>query len=71
MAGVRSALVRGRIGEGNVNTTQLTVRSGGQLRVLATEADGGPPGATIDDIGKFLFVPGYSLVGGPDFVPSS
>ncbi|UOF77601.1 hypothetical protein [Caudoviricetes sp.] len=69
-AGFRSVISRGRITEANVNTTQLTVRNGGQLRVLAAEADGGPKGATSGDIGKLIFVPGYSEPGGDDFIPS-
>lgn len=69
--GVRGTITRGRTADANVNTTQLTVRSGGNLRVLAAEADGGPAGATAGDIGKLIFIPGYSAVGGPDFVPES
>lgn len=68
--GFRGVLVRSRLSEANVNVTQLTARTGDQLRVLAEEADGGPAGATADDIGKFLYVPGYSVPGGPDFIPS-
>ncbi|MEN6606464.1 MAG: hypothetical protein ABFD60_04420, partial [Bryobacteraceae bacterium] len=42
----------------NVDASQLFVRDSVQLRVLD-----GP------NIGKFLFVPGYSVIGGPDVIP--
>ena len=50
----------------NVDVNQLRIRDGQQLRILAAGN-----GATIDDIGKFWFVPGYSRVGGPDIIPDS
>ena len=51
-----------------MNASQLTVAKKVQLRVLGVDV---PTGATADDVGKFVFVAGYSEIGGPDFIPES
>lgn len=68
--GFRSVTVRGRHNDGSIDTQQLYSRHVSQLRVLNDEAGGGPLGATEDDIGKLIFVVGYSHVDGGDFIPS-
>lgn len=65
-AGIRTQTTRGRSLEAEVHALQLRTLEGRQLRVLSAGN-----GATEADIGKFWFVPGYSLVGGPDIVPES
>lgn len=45
---------------------QLYTPNGRQLRVLAPGN-----GAEAGDVGKFWFVVGYSIVGGPDIVPEA
>mgnify|MGYP007117018833 CR=1 FL=1 len=62
-SGPRSPINRGRQQEANVHVNQLYHRSFRQLRILKAGN-----GAAEEDIGKFWFVEGYSLVGGPDIV---
>lgn len=52
----------------SVNVQQMTVRSGRCLRVTEADVDAGL--ASVGDVGKLWFVPGYSAVGGPDVVPT-
>lgn len=62
--GPRSLTTRGRALEAQVNLNQLPLVHDRQLRVLRAGN-----GAAAEDVGKFWFVVGYSLVGGPDIVP--
>jgi hypothetical protein len=64
--GLRTPTTRGRSQEAGVNLNQLRTVMGRQLRVLSAGN-----GATQADIGKFWFVTGYSLVGGPDVIPET
>lgn len=57
MAGQYGLVSRARTSQ-NTDASQLFVRDSVQLRVLD-----GP------NIGKFLFVPGYSVIGGLDVIP--
>lgn len=66
--GFRSVVTRSRRAESRVDSNQLTVRNGQTLRVMATEVNGGPLGADTGDIGKMVFIPGYSRPGGDDFI---
>jgi hypothetical protein len=52
-----------------VQVQQAPVRKSRELRVTQRDVDEGR--AAAGDIGKFWFVVGYSLVGGPDVVPLS
>ena len=62
--GLRTLTTRGRALESQVNLNQLPLVHDRQLRILRAGN-----GATEGDVGKFWFVVGYSLVGGPDIVP--
>lgn len=69
--GIRGVVTRNRSLESDVHTTQVYVRSGDPLRVWAAEADGGPKGAATEDIGRLIFVPGYSDPDSGEFIPDS
>jgi len=47
-----------------IDVGQLTPAEDVQLRVLSSDVDGSY--ITSDMVGLFWFVPGYSIVGGPD-----
>ncbi len=65
-ASIRGPISLSRRAEASVDLSQLSVNKVLSLRI--TEAGNG---ATVADIGKFWFTPGYSRVGGPDIVPES
>lgn len=50
----------------SVDVQQMAIRQALQLRVTQADVDAGR--ASAGDVGKFWFLPGYSLVGGPDVV---
>lgn len=61
---IRRPITLARRAEAGVDHQQLSIKIRIPLRI--TEAENG---ADEEDIGKFWFVPGYSVVGGPDIVP--
>jgi len=63
----RGVLSRTRRLEARVDTAQLNVVGGRQLRV--TEAVRVFYSLPVEALGKLLFVPGYSKVGGGDVIP--
>ncbi|RYG33633.1 hypothetical protein EON81_17710 [bacterium] len=54
----KQIVAKSRPASAGVDSQRLPHRSGRELRVLEGE-----------DAGAFFFVPGYSMVGGPDIVP--
>ncbi len=61
---LRRPIVSARRAEAGIDFSQMKIKQKFRLRITSETS-----GAEPEDIGKFWFIPGYSLVGGPDIVP--
>jgi hypothetical protein len=66
LIGLRSTTTRARALNMMLDSSQLNVRESLQLRILAPSVR---HGFTTEHVGLFVFIPGYSRVGGPDVIP--
>lgn len=65
-AHARSPVAMTRRVEAAIDVGQLPTRETVNLRISQADVDAGR--ADPEDLGKFWFVPGYSIPGGPDIV---